>query len=366
MLGRVLAAFGLVGVVACSGGSGDVPSPTDPAAPPPSPTTTPGSSSGDPAAPPIELAAPTAVDKTVEGVPGTTVIASLEAKGATDTTSEIVTPPAKGFVNWIDAKKGELVYRPKAVDAAVGDELTYVVKGNGKTSAPAKLTITQKALDFTTGLTVVAPKERWYSYNLAANFNNAGSSDCGASQPLTITSGKLLERAWPCGTYPELSVTIGAARISGGTSTAGGSFRRVTIARKQFDAPLQYVEESTDCTSYNSTLNSCNAGMSASTTGTVHLGAAPTTKTAPVFLPTTCETKGEEICYGLFAATDADGDLLDFEMTEPANGQAAPVGDIKGYAYKAKPGFVGTDSFTATVTDGVNKSAPVTISIVVK
>lgn len=365
---RRIGIAGLAVLVACSG-SEDAGGGSDPtASPSPSPTatgTTPGPGTSPPA--PAEAPTPVAVAKTLELVPGTTITATLEAQDATNPTFEIVTPPTKGAVAWIDANKGELVYRPASLDGAVGDELAYVVKAGGKTSAPAKVTITSKALDFTTApLVLRGAKESWYSYNLSINFNNAGSSDCGDPQQLTITGGQLLERKWACGTYPAIAVTVGAGSVKGGTSTAGGSFRRVSIKRRQFDARLEYLEESTDCSSYNSTLNSCNAGMSASTKGAVSFGPAPTTTTAPVLRPTTCETTGTTICDGIFAATDAEGDVLSFEMTQPANGSAAPNVDMKGFAYKAKPGFVGTDTFTVTASDGTAKSAPVTIRVVVK
>ena len=359
-----LAALTLAGL-ACSGGE-DAGGATDPSSSPtPSPTAS-GETPGTTPPVPAEAATPVAVAKTIECVPGTTVTATLEAPGIADPTFEIVTPPAKGKVAWVDGSKGELVYRPSGIDAAVGDELSYVVKANGKTSAPAKVTVTSKSLDFKGPIVVRGAKESWYSYNLAANFNNAGSSNCGDPQQLTITGGTLLERAWACGTYPAIAVAVGAGGVSGGTSTAGGSFRRVSIKRRQFDARLEYLEESTDCSSYNSTLKSCNAGMSASTTGGVSFGPAPTTTTAPVLRPTTCETTGSTICDGIFAATDAEGDVLSFEMTQPANGTAAPNSENKGFAYKAKAGFVGTDTFTVTASDGTAKSAPVTIRIVVK
>ena len=361
---RVLATVGILGVIACSASDDAGQEPSGPA--PSGPGTTTGTSSGDPPAPPTELPAPTAVAKTLECVPGTTVTASLETQGVADVTFEITTQPTKGTVNWIDAKKGELVYRPKALDSAVGDEFTYVVKGNGKTSAPAKVTVTSKALDFTGAIALRGASDNWYSYNLAANFNNAGTSSCGDAQQLMIVGGKLLERVWPCGTYPEIAVGVGAGSVYGGTPSVGGSFRRVTIARRQFDARLEYREESTDCTSYNSTLKSCNAGESGDLTGRVYLGAVPTTTTAPVIRPTTCETTGDKLCYGIFAASDTEGDVLSFEMTKPANGQAAPNDEMKGFAYQAKPGFVGTDSFTVVVSDGIAKTAPTTITIVVK
>jgi hypothetical protein len=360
--------LGLPLAVACGGSDGAVDVPAESPSAPPSPTGGgSSSSSGQLPAPPADLPAPVAVAKTFEREPGTTVIATLEAQGATDTTFEIVTPPTKGRVAWIDAKKGELVYWPTSIASGAPDELSYVVKGNGKTSAPARVVFALKPLDFTKVLAVRGARQSWYSYNLAANFNNGGSSDCGAEQTLTIANGKLLERAWPCGTLPEIAISIGAGSANGGTSSAGGSFRKVEIARRQLDARLEYREQSTQCSSYNSTLNTCNAGLSEDTTGRVYFGAVPATNTAPIVRPTTCETTAGKLCDGIFAATDPEHDPLSFQIVKPPqNGQAAPNAELKTFGYMPKAGFVGTDTFDVVASDDALTSAPVTITIVVK
>ncbi len=364
------------GVVACGGGGGDS-SPgngTDPGTTPPGsdPSTTPPDSDPGTNPPPPDPPPPTVSDKTFERLPGASVRGTLAAQGAANATFEIVTPPKSARVSFIDATKGEFYFRPGSLGSITSDEFTYVAKANGKTSAPAKVTINVKALDFTPVMEVRGAVEKFYSYNLSINFSNSGSSPCGP-QTTSIVGGKLLERAWgSCGPYPELGITVGPARASATLNGSGGNTRKVTIARTQLDARLSYTESSTVCSSYNSTLDTCNAGKSENTTAGVYLGPAPTTTTAPVMEASTCETTAGKSCDGYFLATDAEADYLMFNVTvQPKNGSLTMVNEMKSFMYSPKPGFTGTDTFTVVANDGVNgvgglDSQPTTITVIVK
>lgn len=364
MLGAGLA-IGLAGGAVACGGPGDGSEPGS--AIDPSPDPAPDSSGESPPGTPIDPPAPIAHAKAFERVPGTSLRGLLDAQNAS--TFDIVTPPKHGSVGWIDASKGEFLYRPDSVTRATADEFEFVAKGGGRVSPVAKVTISVKPLDFSGPMDVRGAVERWYSYNLAVDFNNSGTSDCGPQQ-ISVTAGKLLERAWSCGTYPEIAVSVGAAGIYGYTSSGGGTFRKVEILRRQLDARLEYHEQSTDCSSYNSTLNACNAGLSEDTTGRLYLGTAPTTTTAPVVLPTTCETTAGKVCKGFLLASDAEADLLTFIVQQkPQNGSVTLDPELKGFSYTPKPGFVGTDTFTVVADDTPNdfggESAPATITVVV-
>jgi hypothetical protein len=376
-IGIVSAVFALG---ACGGGDSDPGSSgQDPNSVPPgqdpNSNNPPPNSNNNTTQPPPDLPAPTVAEKTFERFPGASVRGKLDAQGATDVTFEFVTTPKSSRLGWIDPKKGEFLYRPGSLTATAAEEFTYVAKANGKTSAPAKVTINVKPFDFTPVMDVRGAKESWYSYNLSINFSNAGSSNCGAQQA-TIANGKLLERAWgTCGTYPEISISVGPGSASATLNGSGGDIRKVSIVRKQIDARLSYEENSTDCSSYNSTNNSCSAGKSENTTAAVYLGPAPTTTTAPVMEPSTFETtdsKDGKYVDGFFLVTDAEADYLTFKITaQPQNGSVTGMNELRGFLYHAKPGFTGTDTFTVVANDGVNGSGgldsqPATITIVVK
>ena len=357
------------GLVACGGGDGGgtAGSSGDPGTPPPG-SAPPAGTSPDPATtPPPDLPAPTIAAGTFDRFPGESLVGHLDAQGATDVVFEVVTAPKSGRVGWIDATKGDFLYRPSSLTSAVADEVEIVAKGNGKTSAPMKVAIGIKPLDFTKPMDVRGAVNHWYSYNLSINFNNAGSTACG-DQQLTIAAGNLAQRTWGCGTFPEIAVSVAAGGLSGAINGTGDNFRKVRVVRKQLDARLAYEEESTDCSSYNSTLKSCNAGLSENMQDArVYLGAAPTTTTPPVMKPSRCETTGQTPCEGFLLASDAEADLLSFQVATPAaNGNVTIDQTLKGFYYTAKPGFVGTDTFTITASDGPGTSAPATITVVVK
>src|SRR3546814_7656846 len=64
---------------------------------------------------------------------------------------------------------------------------------------------------------------------------------------------------------------------------------------------------------------------------------------------------------------DIDGDPLSVTiLTGPINGTLTPPADPDGsWVYTPAPDFFGTDSFTYSVTDGVNAPSTATVSITV-
>jgi hypothetical protein len=64
------------------------------------------------------------------------------------------------------------------------------------------------------------------------------------------------------------------------------------------------------------------------------------------------------------AATDPDGDALDFRISRmPAHGTLEGFGE--DLIYQPHPDFVGVDAFTFIVTDGANTSKAGTVQLTV-
>ena len=65
------------------------------------------------------------------------------------------------------------------------------------------------------------------------------------------------------------------------------------------------------------------------------------------------------------AATDADGDDLDFTATNGANGVVSVSGQENQFTYTPNNGFVGTDTFTVTVSDEDGNEVVQTVTVTV-
>mgnify|MGYP000308271926 CR=1 FL=1 len=86
---------------------------------------------------------------------------------------------------------------------------------------------------------------------------------------------------------------------------------------------------------------------------------------APVFnLQSGTVTQQDQPVMAVFTATDPDGDPLTYSVTQGVNGSASiAAGSL---TYIPKPGFVGLDSVTATVSDGRGGSVSQTLTIQVR
>ena len=104
-----------------------------------------------------------------------------------------------------------------------------------------------------------------------------------------------------------------------------------------------------------------NQGAPATATITVTPGPLPTCGSAsvrtavgrPVTVPLRC--------------SDADGDTVSRSIvSRPAHGALSPVNNAAGtVTYAPASGFIGSDTFTFSASDGVNRSAPATASLTV-
>ncbi|OQB01452.1 MAG: Aminopeptidase S [Chloroflexi bacterium ADurb.Bin222] len=85
---------------------------------------------------------------------------------------------------------------------------------------------------------------------------------------------------------------------------------------------------------------------------------------APVADPQTLSTPEDTALAITLAGSDPDGDPLSYAVaTQPANGVLSGI--APNLIYTPFPGYVGTDSFTFTVSDGQATSLPATVSITV-
>lgn len=110
------------------------------------------------------------------------------------------------------------------------------------------------------------------------------------------------------------------------------------------------------------------AALAAGGGGSTQVGAiAPVTSAnhAPVInLQSGTVTQQDQPVMAVFTATDPDGDPLTYSVTQGVNGSASiAAGSL---TYIPKPGFVGLDSVTATVSDGRGGSVSQTLTIQVR
>ena len=90
--------------------------------------------------------------------------------------------------------------------------------------------------------------------------------------------------------------------------------------------------------------------------------APPETGTPPVANPVSVSTPAATPVSIVLTGFDAEGDILDFAIVAlPTNGGLSGI--APDLMYTPSSGFVGSDSFSFTVSDGQNTSAPVIVSI---
>ncbi|HEY1080763.1 MAG TPA: Ig-like domain-containing protein [Prosthecobacter sp.] len=92
----------------------------------------------------------------------------------------------------------------------------------------------------------------------------------------------------------------------------------------------------------------------------------PPPNTAPVAQSVTIHGQANDVIAGVVTASDADGDSLTFvQVGNPTSGTLTSF-DEGSFTYRPNAGFVGTDSFTFKVNDGLVDSALATVTLVVE
>lgn len=92
----------------------------------------------------------------------------------------------------------------------------------------------------------------------------------------------------------------------------------------------------------------------------------PEENAAPVAVDQMLTTQADIAFDGTLTATDEDGDMLSFGLGENASLGNAEVNPDGSFSYTPNAQVIGNDSFTFTVSDGVNPEVIATVSITIE
>ena len=193
-------------------------------------------------------------------------------------------------------------------------------------------------------------------------FSVGGSAaGCGASSPLatiaTTTGASCTEVTNPA----LLSATLGGVTPAGLQSVTV-SVNGGTPVPAALDALGNWTADVTVGTGTSTLVATVTAtdGTTASTDITV----STVTNTAPVADPQSVSTPKDTAVPITLTGSDTDGDTLSYAIaTGPAHGTLS--GTAPGVTYTPAAGYTGPDSFTFTVSDAQDTSAPAEVSITV-
>ena len=93
---------------------------------------------------------------------------------------------------------------------------------------------------------------------------------------------------------------------------------------------------------------------------------APEENAAPVAVDEMLTTQADIAIDGTLTATDADGDALTFGLGENGMLGNAEVNADGNFTYTPNAQVTGSDSFTFTVSDGVNPEVTATVSVTIE
>lgn len=93
---------------------------------------------------------------------------------------------------------------------------------------------------------------------------------------------------------------------------------------------------------------------------------APEENVAPVAVDEMLTTQADISIDGTLTATDADGDSLTFGLGENGTLGNAEVNTDGSFTYTPNAQVTGSDSFTFTVSDGVNPEVTATVSVTIE
>lgn len=92
----------------------------------------------------------------------------------------------------------------------------------------------------------------------------------------------------------------------------------------------------------------------------------PERNTAPVAVDQMLTTQADIAFEGTLTATDEDGDMLTFGLGENGGLGNAEVNSDGSFSYTPNAQVTGSDSFTFTVSDGVNPEVTATVSVIIE
>lgn len=93
---------------------------------------------------------------------------------------------------------------------------------------------------------------------------------------------------------------------------------------------------------------------------------APEENVAPVAVDEMLTTQADIAFDGTLTASDADGDALTFGLGEDGSLGSAVVNADGSFTYTPNAQVTGSDSFTFTVSDGVNPEVTATVSVTIE
>lgn len=93
---------------------------------------------------------------------------------------------------------------------------------------------------------------------------------------------------------------------------------------------------------------------------------APEENVAPVAVDQMLTTQADIAFEGTLTATDEDGDMLTFELGNNGSLGNAEVNPDGSFSYTPNAQVIGNDSFTFTVSDGINPEVIATVSITIE
>ena len=246
-------------------------------------------------------------------------------------TATIASPPTHGTLGNVNSATGVFTYTPANNTYTGTDTFSYTVTDGIGTSAPATVTITINAL----------PSAAAQSY----------STDAGMAFTTSAANG-LLKGA----TGNNLTAVIATQPAHGALGNVNGATGVFTYT------PANNTYTGTDTFSYTVT---DSIGTSLPATVTITINPLPTAAAQSY-------TTNSGIAFTTTAANGllkgATGSNLTAAIaTQPAHGTLSNVNGSTGvFTYTlSSPTYVGTDSFTYTVTDGIGTSAPATVTITI-
>ncbi|GAC23898.1 MAG: hypothetical protein CL579_15815 [Alteromonadaceae bacterium] len=87
---------------------------------------------------------------------------------------------------------------------------------------------------------------------------------------------------------------------------------------------------------------------------------------APSAVSVDLTTQTETAIVDMLTATDEDGDSLTFSLVDEPKTGTVMVGDNGDFTYQPNPEVTGSDSFTFTVTDGINEPVSGSVNITIE
>jgi hypothetical protein len=255
------------------------------------------------------------------------------------------------------SEDGFVAIRPSTVIDVENDPTTQTVK-----SQPTNGTLTG---ELGAGTLVYRPNANWHGVDSFTIQANDGELDSNIAT-VTITVSPVNDA--PVATGTELFVDEdGNAPITLAATDIEGDALTFTVSRAPQNGTLSGTLPNLTYTpraNFNgadSFAFTANDGRLTSSPATISIAVKPIND-APVAASQTVAAREDEPKAVVLAGSDIDGDTLSFSVvSEPSNGVLS--GTAPNLTYTPRANWSGSDSFTFTVSDGTQTSAPATVTV---